>query len=274
MKSLYSLVALLALAVPTIADEVMTESATEAAEVVQTADITEAKGKADRAYGVKYAEERVFTLPSDQGKLFLTVIGKPGETRYEEIRDWFKTNKRLKGLATQVHFNAYPSGDPIAKDRFPGVKKYPFIRLQNKNAQRLFEVAGNDIPMSPDALANAIEHDVTVKVKEAQGITEGPLGIFGRRNNGNCPDCDNANNRRQDRQDQRQDRQDRRHEVPDEDEDPQPLDENDGEEEEVAPHANLAFPLGLAVLVGAGAFLFGGWPYISTLAKKAVAPIH
>lgn len=265
MKTLYSIVVLLMLTGAVVAAEPVAEAPpADPAERVE-ADIAMENAKADPAYGVKYTEDRVYNLPKDQGKLFLTVVGKPGEAKFEELKDWFKTNKRLKGIAVQVHFNAYANTDAIAKDRFPNAKSFPFIRLQNAKAQRLFEVFGQDVPMSPDALANAIERDVDARVQE---LTEGPLGIFGNRNGGrkNCPDCDNVNNRRQDRRDER-----RNDSVPDEDGDPQPLDENDNDE--VAPLlSNSYFPVGLAVLFGLGGFLFGGWPEISSRSKKALAP--
>lgn len=278
MKALYSILMLLMLAVPAAAcpctgDDspcVCDENSDCGGNCTKTeAGEDMANAKADAAYGVKYTEERVINLPQDQGKSFLTIVGKEGETKFEELKEWFKTNKRLKGLASQTHFNTYPNTNPTAVDRFAGVKTFPIIRLQNAKAQRIFEIKGKDIPMSADALANAIERDVKVYTK-AQ-LTEGPLGIFGRNRNNkdNCPDCNNVNNRRKDRRDER--RNDNA--APDEDPEPQPLDDSDEGEEESSPFlADTYFPIGAALAVAGAAFLFGGWPEISSRIKKALAP--
>ena len=58
---------------------------------------------ADTVNGV-LAEERVVTLPNDQGKWYISVVGDANNARYNEILGWFDNNPNLAKLKDQVQF--------------------------------------------------------------------------------------------------------------------------------------------------------------------------
>ena len=73
--------------------------------------------KADPAYGVRYAEEQIVTLPQDQETPYLTVFGERGDPRVQSIVKWFDTNRTLIGLKAQTHFNVIYADMPMYRGR-------------------------------------------------------------------------------------------------------------------------------------------------------------
>jgi hypothetical protein len=131
-------------------------------------------------------QERVVNLPQDQSKWYVSVVGAAGESRYQEVLQWFDTNANLKHLKDQVHFNPVPSDSLIYRERYaPNVKGLPTVRVQNHQGVVIYEAAANAIPMTADGLYGAIANDVQV----AQGIR--PVlpwrREMERRNNTPCP---------------------------------------------------------------------------------------
>ncbi len=61
--------------------------------------------KADPAYGVRYAQEQVVTLPQDQETPYLTLFGDRNDPKFREMVKWFETNETLVGIKSQTHFN-------------------------------------------------------------------------------------------------------------------------------------------------------------------------
>ena len=53
------------------------------------------------------AQERVITLPQDQGKWYVSVVGDPQDARYREVLTWFDSGELLK-LRNSVHYNIVP----------------------------------------------------------------------------------------------------------------------------------------------------------------------
>lgn len=114
--------------------------------------------RADAAYGVKYTEERVLQLPQDQHKHYLTVIGNPADARFVEIQGWFKNHEHLKAIKDQTHFNAISTTSVMFIERYKNtVPATPCVRLQDADGVTIFQASGDNLPMSPDALSNAVK---------------------------------------------------------------------------------------------------------------------
>jgi len=117
--------------------------------------------KADEAYGVKYAEERVIDLPADQGKWHVSVVGNPCDARYQTVKDWFDSHASLKHLKAQTHFHPIATTTAIFRDRYAkSTRKVPCVRIQSADGKVQYQVCGQDIPMSPDALDQAIRSEL------------------------------------------------------------------------------------------------------------------
>jgi hypothetical protein len=68
--------------------------------------------KADAAYGVLHAEERVIDLPADQGKWHISVVGNPRSAKYQTVKGWFDSHPSLKHLKAQTHSTAMRRARP------------------------------------------------------------------------------------------------------------------------------------------------------------------
>ena len=112
--------------------------------------------KADAAYGVRYVEEQIVTLPQDQGKWYLSLFGNEGETKYETLKSWFSTDSQLQGIRTQAHYNTYRADSTMFAERYATSTAVPCVRLQDSSGKVVFQVVGDAIPMSPQALYNSM----------------------------------------------------------------------------------------------------------------------
>jgi len=123
---------------------------------------------ADAEYGITYnVEERIITLPQDQGKWHVAIFGDKEEPRFKEVQAWFETNKHLKNLRSQVNYHTYTSDSTCYKERYgkeiPGL---PCVRVQAPDGKVISEFYGEHLPMSPDALYQGIRHDLLGKGAE------------------------------------------------------------------------------------------------------------
>lgn len=114
--------------------------------------------KADAAYGVRYAEERIVTLPQDQEKPYLTLFGDRSNPKFRDMVKWFQTNDLLVGIKDQTHFNVIYSDTAMYRDRYAAsVSALPCVRLQAVGeAEPVVEFAGVHVPMTADALAKGL----------------------------------------------------------------------------------------------------------------------
>jgi len=128
------------------------------------------------------AEERVVSLPKDQGKWYVSVGGNATDPRYNEIVGWFDTNASLKKLKNQVHFCPVTSDTAIYQARYAGnVKGLPTVRMQQPDGTVVYEAAGKHIPMTAAGLNGALAGAVS----EAQGLR--PVLPWRREMERRCP---------------------------------------------------------------------------------------
>ena len=121
---------------------------------------------ADTVNGV-LAEERVVSLPQDQGKWYVSVVGNSTDPRYNEIVGWFDTNASLKKLKNQVHFCPITTDTAIYQARYAAnVKGLPTVRVQQPDGTVVYEASGKNLPMTAEGLYGAIAGAVS----NAQGL--------------------------------------------------------------------------------------------------------
>ncbi len=117
--------------------------------------------KADEAYGVLHAEERVIDLPADQGKWHISVVGNPCDAKYQTVKGWFDSHPSLKHLKAQTHFHPITTTSTMYRDRYAkNTPKVPCVRIQSADGKVMYQVCGQDIPMSADALDQAIRTEL------------------------------------------------------------------------------------------------------------------
>jgi hypothetical protein len=190
---------------------------------------------ADTVNGV-LAEERIVSLPQDQGKWYVSVVGNATDSRYNEIVGWFGTHASLKKLKNQVHFCPVTSDTATYQARYTGnVKALPTVRMQKPDGTVVYEAAGKNIPMTAGGLNGALAGAVST----AAGLR--PVLPWRRDMERRCPGpCPNPQPQPQ----------------PQPDPEPQPLDDNGSPNVDPEPAAE-GWPLwGLALLVNGG-FLVG-----------------
>lgn len=112
--------------------------------------------KTDAAYGVRYTQEQIVTLPQDQGRWYLSIFGNEGEVRFEGLKSWFANDAQLQGIRTQAHYNTYRADSTMFAQRYAQSTNVPCVRLQDSTGAVVFEATGNEIPISAQALYNSM----------------------------------------------------------------------------------------------------------------------
>jgi hypothetical protein len=114
--------------------------------------------KADAAYGVRYAKERVVSLPQDQHTPYLTLFGDRDDPKFQEMVSWFQKHEMLRAIKDQTHFNVLYSDTTMYQDRYAStVPALPCVRLQAMdNPMPVAEYSGLNVPMTADALAKGL----------------------------------------------------------------------------------------------------------------------
>ena len=116
---------------------------------------------ADPEFGVLHAQERVVNLPADESKWHISVVGNPRNARYQTVKDWFDSHPNLKHLKAQTHFHPIVTTTAMFRDRYAqNTPKVPCIRIQSADGTVMYQVCGQDIPMSADALDQAIRTEL------------------------------------------------------------------------------------------------------------------
>jgi len=115
-------------------------------------------------YGV-IAQKPTINLPQDQGKWYVSVVGDQANQQYRQIANWFQTNRDLRKLRYQTHYNEILLGTATYEERYkPNVKGLPTVRIQDSKSRVVYEASGNNIPYSAGGLYAAIAKAV-VKAK-------------------------------------------------------------------------------------------------------------
>lgn len=114
--------------------------------------------KADAAYGVRYAEEKVVALPQDQETPYLTLFGERNDPKFREMVKWFEKNDTLVGLKSQTHYAVIYSDMPMYRERYAEtMPALPCVRLQAVGEdQPVAEFSGANVPMTADAMARGL----------------------------------------------------------------------------------------------------------------------
>ncbi len=119
--------------------------------------------KADPAYGVRYTQEQIVTLPQDQDTPYLTLFGDRTDPRFKEMVKWFDSNETLVGIKAQSHWNVIYTDTAMYRDRYAStVSALPCVRLQAVGEdQPVAEYSGLNVPLTPDALAKGLNSTAT-----------------------------------------------------------------------------------------------------------------
>lgn len=126
----------------------------------ESADVS-AEAQADASYGVRYTKERLLSLPKDQDKFYLSIVGNETDPKFNEIKGWFSENRELKNIKVQTHYNAVTTTSAIYKERYAkNIPATPLIRIQTAKGTTLFQVSGENVPMSAEALTKSINQKV------------------------------------------------------------------------------------------------------------------
>ncbi len=122
--------------------------------------------KADAEFGVKHTQERVITLPQDQGKWYVSLFGDSTDPKYQRLQQWFKTHEGLSDLRGQVHYNEYAT-DTTRYQRYteqmPGL---PCVRVQNSKGSVRAEFWADYIPLTGEALFTGIKADLRDETRQ------------------------------------------------------------------------------------------------------------
>lgn len=159
MKFLLSLIAVLMLSTATFADEPKTVTET----------------KIDAVHGVRYTEERIVSLPQDEDKMYVSIFGNPTDAKYNQIVQWFKTVPELKPFQSQTHYQTLTTNTQMYQERYAGdVPALPCIRVQDKDGKVLFQVSGDNVPMTGQALSKNLNTECLRRWRERRNPQPNP----------------------------------------------------------------------------------------------------
>ena len=113
--------------------------------------------------GVKHTQERVITLPQDQGKWYVSLFGDPNDPKFQLLQQWFQLHSGLDNLRGQTHFNVYPTTSTRYQRYAKTLPGLPCIRVQNSEGVVASEFWNEYIPMSGESLYQGIRGDLQDK---------------------------------------------------------------------------------------------------------------
>ena len=99
--------------------------------------------------------EEIRTLPNDENKWYVSVVGDANDAGYQKVLAWFDSGD-LKDLKDQTHFNAVTIDSPMYPHYQVNGTKLPFVRVQTADGAVVYEAAGAQMPWSAQALYGAI----------------------------------------------------------------------------------------------------------------------
>jgi len=102
-------------------------------------------------------QERVLTLPQDQAKWYISVVGDAHDVQYNEILGWFDSNSGLSNLKSQVKFCRVTTNTATYRERYaPNIKGVPTVRVQTSDGTVVYEASKKAIPKTANSLYEAI----------------------------------------------------------------------------------------------------------------------
>ena len=85
--------------------------------------------------------EEIRTLPNDENKWYVSVVGDANDAGYQKVLAWFDSGD-LKDLKDQTHFNAVTIDSPMYPHYQVNGTKLPFVRVQTADGAVVYEAAG------------------------------------------------------------------------------------------------------------------------------------
>ena len=114
-------------------------------------------GQETKAPAPPEARERVFNLPQDEMKWFISIVGSKEEQHYKTLLSWFDTNADLQEMKTQVHFHKIATNSIAFKERYAkDVGVFPTIRVQKADGYVVYEAAGSELPGTAEELLTEV----------------------------------------------------------------------------------------------------------------------
>jgi len=205
---------------------------------------------ADGVNGV-LAEERVITLPQDQGKWYISVFGDANDANYQRVLGWFNSDTKMMKLRDTVQFGPVTTDTALYSERYATttgefkITALPCVRLQKPDGVVVYQACGKNIPMTPQGLYGALANGVQV----TEGIF--PILPWRREMERRCPEPGPNPGPGP---------------GPQPDPEPQPLDPQLPVVPEIETDLPPAWLIGLMLIVGAGAGVVYQWKktYVKT----------
>lgn len=99
-------------------------------------------------------KEMVYELPSDSGKLYLTVVGAANDSQYKSLCASLNSTEECREVRDQYHYNQLAKGSAMFSARYAkDYKNFPDVRIQTADGNIVQEWSGSEIP-SVDELKN------------------------------------------------------------------------------------------------------------------------
>lgn len=93
------------------------------------------------------------SLPQDQDKQYISVVGDKDDAQYRELLGWFDSHVGLADLKQQARYHAITTDQVVFKVRYkPNIKGLPTIRVQEHDGVVIYEKAGDKLPTTDDDL--------------------------------------------------------------------------------------------------------------------------
>lgn len=92
-------------------------------------------------------ETSTYSIPGDEGNLYLTIAGTKGDERFTNLVASFAKHQGMQELKGDTHFNVLATGTPMYEGRYKDqFSTLPCVRLQTADGQKLAEYTGDNIP--------------------------------------------------------------------------------------------------------------------------------
>jgi len=107
--------------------------------------------------------KQIVNLPNDGGRYYTTVFT-PAKAE-SKATGWFRSNATLVDLRKRTHYNEVSASDPLygRYKRYHGNTGKTVVLVQDPNGREIYCSARKGLPSSSNALASAIQGDITAK---------------------------------------------------------------------------------------------------------------